>query len=187
MLSGHSSVLKLYACKFSDLCGWQFWLRRVKRVCWSVHLQYQRKTRELHLPDRGSCSTGRAVKILSGHLPVLKVYMCKFSDLYYMQFRLRRVKQVCCSVHYSSDVRCIIAVILACVFKAGNLMMFATKSSIKECFSHLPIVAFFLTFDGRIDDIEFNAYPAGSGDRTQNPALSSSGRSRGERRGRTPP
>ena len=31
--------------------------------------------------DRGSFSTGRAVKILSGHPPVLKLYECKFSDL----------------------------------------------------------------------------------------------------------
>ena len=53
--------------------------------------------------DRGSSSSGRAVKILSGHPPVLKVYMCKFSDLCYFYFRLRRVKQVCCSVHYNSD------------------------------------------------------------------------------------
>ena len=34
--------------------------------------------------DRGSSSTGRAVKILFGHPPVLKLYMCTFSDLCYL-------------------------------------------------------------------------------------------------------
>ena len=32
--------------------------------------------------DRGSSSTGRAVKIPSGHPSVLKLYMCEFSDLF---------------------------------------------------------------------------------------------------------
>ena len=34
--------------------------------------------------DRGRSSTGRAVKILSGHPPVLKLYMCKFSEPCYL-------------------------------------------------------------------------------------------------------
>ena len=45
MLSGHSSVLKLYPCKWSDLAA----------------------------EDRGSYTNGRAVKMLSGHSSVLRL------------------------------------------------------------------------------------------------------------------
>ena len=59
MPSGHSSVLKVCPCKCSDLCNWQFWLRRVKQVL---------------IPfDRGSYVSGRTVKMLSGHSSVLKL------------------------------------------------------------------------------------------------------------------
>ena len=38
------------------------------------------RARGLHLLDRGSYINGRAVKMLSGHFSVLKIYICKFSD-----------------------------------------------------------------------------------------------------------
>ena len=85
MLSGHSSVLKLI-------------YMQIFRPVQLVVLAAEGKNL-----DRGSSSSGRAVKILSGHPPTLKLYMCKFSDLCYFQLRLRRVKQVCCLVHYNSD------------------------------------------------------------------------------------
>ena len=53
------------------------------------------KTRGFDLLDRENYNTGRVVKILSGHPSMLKIYMCKFSDLCYFLFGLKRVKQVC--------------------------------------------------------------------------------------------
>ena len=65
----HSSVLKSYLCKLSDLRSWWFWLQRVKKF-WFL--------------DRGSYSYRRDVKMLSAHMVITSVktiFMCKFSDL----------------------------------------------------------------------------------------------------------
>ena len=37
MPSDHCSVLKLYTCKFSDMCSRYFWLWRVKTLIEEVH------------------------------------------------------------------------------------------------------------------------------------------------------
>ena len=60
-----------------------------------INFENYRKTHEFHPLVRGSSNTGRTVKILSGHLLVLKLYMCKFAVLCYFYFGLRRVQQVC--------------------------------------------------------------------------------------------
>ena len=46
-----------------------------------MHFDDYRKTRRLHLFDRGSYTNGRAVKILYGYSSMLNIYMCKFQTM----------------------------------------------------------------------------------------------------------